>query len=93
MKRQKSSGFRETLARSLQLPQDLVSQEAILTLTGDGDILLENYRRILEYHQDHLLVQTKNRKIRIDGEKLQVLYYTGDEMKVSGNISAIHYEP
>lgn len=77
---------------SLQIPRDLAFQESIITLTGEKEILLENYRGILEYTQNHLLVLTRHCRIRIQGEHLEVLYYTNDEMKVSGQITGIFYE-
>ena len=41
--------WRESLAESLKLPKDLIFQDAVITLTGDTEILVENYRGILEY--------------------------------------------
>lgn len=84
--------WKENLAESLKLPRDLVFQDSIITLTGDAEILVENYRGILEYSQTHILVQAKHCRIRIEGEKLEVLYYTNDEMKISGKFSGVSYE-
>lgn len=84
--------WKENLVESLKMPRDLVYQDAVITLTGNSQILLENYRGILEYSHNHILVQTKRCRIRIQGENLEVLYYTNDEMKVSGRFSGISYE-
>lgn len=84
--------WKENLVESLKMPRDLVYQDAVITLTGNSKILLENYRGILEYSHNHILVQTKRCRIRIQGENLEVLYYTNDEMKVSGRFSGISYE-
>ena len=64
----------------------------MITLMGAREILVENYRGILEYTEDHLLILTRQCKIRIKGENLEVLYYTSEEMKVSGRILDITYE-
>lgn len=92
MKKKKVSHWKEHLVESLQLPKDLVFQESVITLLGEREILLENYRRILEYNREHLLILTSRCKIRIQGKNLEVLYYTNDEMKVSGQILDIMYE-
>ena len=84
--------WRENLAESLKLPRELVFQDAVITLTGDTQILIENYRGILEYSHCHILIQTNQCRIRIRGENLKVLYYTSDEMKIYGNFSGISYE-
>lgn len=92
MKGKKAARWKEGLVESLQIPRDLAFQEAVITLTGETEVLLENYRGILEYTQDHLLVLTRHCRIRIEGKQLEVLYYTNDEMKVSGRITTISYE-
>ena len=92
MKKQKNPRFRETLVQSLKFPRDLVFQESVMTLTGECEILLENYKMIQEYTRDHLLVQAKDYRIRIEGQELKVLYYTSDEMRISGRITTISYE-
>lgn len=84
--------WRENLAESLKIPRDLAFHDAVITLTGDTELLLENYRGILEYSQTRIVVQTNRCRICIQGEKLEVLYYTDDEMKVSGKFSGISYE-
>lgn len=84
--------WKENLAETLKIPRDLAFQDSVITLTGDTEILLENYRGILEYNQTNILVQTNRCRIRIQGEKLEVLYYTNDEMKISGKFSVISYE-
>lgn len=92
MKKAKSITVRERLAGFLELPGDLAYNGCIITLIGEREILLENYRSILEYHSDHLLVLTGHGKIRIQGVSLRVLYYTELEMKVTGQITSVLYE-
>ena len=49
------------------------------------------FRSILEYTDKLIRVQTKLGKIHILGRGLQVEYYTNDEMKVVGHITAIEF--
>ena len=89
MKKIKITTVRECLADLLELPGDLAYHGCIITLIGEREILLENYRSILEYRSDHLLVLTANGRIRIQGVSLSVLYYTALEMKVTGQITSV----
>ena len=54
MKKIKITTVRECLADLLELPGDLAYHGCIITLIGEREILLENYRSILEYRSDHL---------------------------------------
>ena len=49
MKKIKITTVRECLADLLELPGDLAYHGCIITLIGEREILLENYRSILEY--------------------------------------------
>lgn len=84
--------WKEALARTLQLPMDLSSGEAILTLVGEQELLLENYRGIIAYESSRLVIRNRTNRIRIEGEELKICYYTETDMKVTGKILEICYE-
>ncbi len=64
----------------------------VLTVTGQMELCLENYRGIIEYTDTLVRIQTKTGQIRITGQRLQVVYYTNDEMKITGRILSIEYQ-
>ncbi|NCB91445.1 MAG: sporulation protein [Clostridia bacterium] len=92
MQKNKISCHLEHIAEKIGLPRDLAFHDPILTLMGENEILIENYKKILEYTSHHLLIQTANCKIRIEGRQLVVEYYTSDEMKVKGKFTSIFYD-
>lgn len=73
------------------MPKDVILGAPILTVTGQMELLVENYRGILEYTERIIRIQTRIGQIRILGIKLQVEYYTNDEMRITGKISEIKY--
>lgn len=80
------------MINTLELPPDLVAGEAIVTATGRREVLIENYKGILDLENSFIKVQTKNCRIQISGEHLSVQYYTNEEMKITGRIDSIQYE-
>ncbi len=64
----------------------------VLTVTGQMELCLENYRGMIEYTDTLVRIQTKTGQIRITGQRLQVVYYTNDEMKITGRILSIEYQ-
>ena len=60
----------------------------MVTVLGDFEVCIGNYRGITEYTEELVRVQTKGGQIRLTGRRLQVQYYTNDEMKVTGKIRA-----
>lgn len=76
----------------MELPKDLIYHAAIVTVTGNRELLLENYKGILEYEKERIRIQAKGCRISISGKNLNIQYYTNDEMKITGIIQNIAYE-
>lgn len=86
-----NSNKRELFINSLKLPKDTILGVPILTVTGNREIWMENYKGILEYTSDQILLQAKTCQICIEGKSLSIDYYTNEDMKISGIISSIRY--
>ncbi|MGI6094368.1 MAG: YabP/YqfC family sporulation protein [Lachnospiraceae bacterium] len=90
MKKKKHS-LAGNLVNALQIPGDLAYQDPIVTITGAREVFVENYKCIMEYEADHLMIQLRKSCIRIEGTHLQITYYTKEEMKITGCIRNIVY--
>ncbi len=84
--------IKEGLVESLELPKDLVYGAVLVSITGRQEILIENYRGILEYTQNHISLQTKTCRLVIRGKNLHISYYTNEEMKITGWIDSVLFE-
>ena len=74
------------MAEAAGVPKELVLGVPVLQ-----EIRLENYRGIQEYTEELIRIQTRTGQIRLTGKRLNVEYYTNDEMKVTGWIQSIEY--
>lgn len=77
---------------SLELPVDIMYGAVILTAMGRNQVLVENYKGIIEYTQEKIRLQTKTCQVTIQGKRLLVEYYTNEEMKITGYIQGILYD-
>ena len=84
--------WKEGLVESLELPKDLMYGAVLVSITGQQEILIENYRGILEYTKNHISLQTKTCRLVIRGKDLNINYYTNEEMKITGRIESVFYE-
>ena len=82
---------RELIVESLKLPKDTMLGAAIVTITGNREAFVENYKGILEYTTESIVLQGKNAKICFEGSSLSIDYYTNEDMKISGKIDALRY--
>lgn len=73
------------------MPKDVLLGVPLLTIAGQSEACIENYRGILEYTDKLIRIQTKLGKIHVIGRNLQIEFYTNDEMKVVGHITVIEF--
>ena len=81
----------ERLASAASMPKDVVMGATVVTVLGDLEVCIGNYRGITEYTEELVRVQTKGGQNRLTGRQLQVEYYTNDEMKVTGKILTLEF--
>ena len=82
---------KELIVESLKLPKDTMLGAAIVTITGNREAFIENYKGLLEYTTESIVLQGKNAKICFEGSSLSIDYYTNEDMKISGKIDALRY--
>ena len=75
---QENGTLKNRMAEAANMPKDVVLGVPIVTLTGQIEVDVENYRGIIEYTDVLIRIKTKNRQIKITGKNLQIAYYTND---------------
>ena len=86
-----SASGKELVVESLKLPKDSLLGASIVTVTGNTDAFVENYKGIIEYTSQIILLQGKTCKIEICGRRLKIVYYNNEDMKIYGWIESVRY--
>lgn len=79
------------IAEKLNIPEDISEGIPIVTITGDHEAYVENYKGIIEYGKNCIKIQTKCCKICFTGKHLEIIYYTNVDMKIVGELESICY--
>jgi len=82
---------KELFVDSLQLPKDVCMGALKVTMTGNSEVWIENYKGILEYTGQTILLQAKTCQVCFEGSRLSIDYYTNEDMKISGSITCVRY--
>ena len=85
--------LKQKMAEATSFPKDVVLGVPILTMTGRLELCIENYRGIIEYTDVLIRVQSKSGQIKVSGKRMQIEYYTNDEMKITGCICSVEFCP
>ena len=76
----------------LELPEEIISNKAKITIIGFEEMLIENYKAILEYDDFYIKINTYTGVININGFNLKLKEMTEDDIMVLGNIDSIDFE-
>ena len=76
----------------LDIPREVISEVPKITLTGFDEILIENFKGILEYEDFFARISTHIGNININGFNLKLSQMTEDDILVSGKIENIDFE-
>ena len=78
--------------KMLEIPKEVYSNIPKLSVTGFEEIILENYKGILEYEEFFVRISTHIGIININGYNLNLETMTNDDIKVTGKIESIEIE-
>lgn len=76
----------------LEMPREIDSKEPKITIISFDEILIENYKGILEYEEFFIKVDTEIGTINVNGYKLTLEQITGDDIGIKGTIKSIELE-
>lgn len=77
----------------LEIPREVVSTDIKITINGFNEILIENYKNILEYQDILIKINTFEGAVTIYGFNLKLEQMTDEDIKVNGKIDSIEFEP
>ena len=78
--------------RLLEMPQEVYIDTPKITITGFNEIIIENFKGILEYEDYYIRINTSLGIININGFELKLENMTNDDIKVKGKVESIDIE-
>ena len=82
----------ERFMTAMELPGDLSCKAPIITITGPSQVQIENYKSILSYTSEKLIVVTCQGRVILQGKNLEIFHYTTWEMEIKGQILSVMLE-
>ncbi len=92
MRKDKRQKTKTRITKMLELPQEVISNEPKISLVGFHELLIENYKAILEYEDFYIKINTHIGAVNINGFNLRLKEMTGDDIMVLGTIDSIDFE-
>ena len=83
--------LKKTVIGAFELPKEIVYNLPILSLIGNEELSLENYKGVIEYSEERLRFNTSIGVLRIEGKKLFIKQITAESVAVTGVIGKIEF--
>ncbi len=80
------------LDKILEIPEEVYTNVPKITITGFSEIILENYKGILEYEEFFASISTHIGTVNINGYNLNLEKMTNDDIKITGKIESIELD-
>jgi len=77
------------LIEMLELPKEINADVPYLSLMGNEEMVIENYKSILEYNESTIRVNTTKGVVKIEGRNLQLKEVTNEDIRVNGIMTRI----
>lgn len=76
----------------LEIPREVLGKTPKITITGFDEVLIENFKGILEYEDFYIRICTHIGNISINGYNLKLTQMTEDDIIISGTIGKMELE-
>ena len=84
---------RNKLERILEMPIEVTTSNPKITILGFSELLIENFKGIIEYEDYLIKINTFIGIVIIEGDKLNLNQITENDVSVNGEIEKIYIEP
>ncbi len=91
-KRKRNKSIQNTFSRLLEMPKEITTNLPKLTIIGFNQMLIENYKAILEYQEFYIRLSTHIGIININGFELNLQEMTTDDLLITGKIESVDFE-
>ena len=78
--------------KMLEMPKEVYTKEPKITVTGFEEMIVENYKGILEYEDFFVKINTYIGNININGFNLKLENMSEDDIKIRGKIESLDFE-
>lgn len=92
MRKQRKEHKLSRLSQMLEIPKEINGKEPKITILGFDEMLIENYKGILEYQEFYIRLSTYIGIMNINGFRLSLNEMTSEDLVVKGKIESIDLE-
>ncbi len=83
--------LKQAISEALELPKEVTMNLPLISILGSEEIVIENYKGIIEYTEERIRVNTTTGVLKLEGRKMCLKQITAENIKVTGVILKLEY--
>lgn len=80
-----------SIFRSMNIPEDVLHNCTLIRMMENHRIVIENFRKILFFESEYMLIKTKHGTIELSGRNLTIEEYSEDEIIIDGILKTVSF--
>lgn len=83
--------IKNKVIKALELPREILLDLPVISLIGNEEMEIENYKGIIEYTEEKIRIGTNSGTLKLEGKRLLLKHITSENILVAGKISKIEF--
>ena len=83
--------IKQALTEALELPKEIMLNMPKIIMIGNQELVIENYKGIVEHGNNRIRISIGNGLIRISGINLTIKEITSEDIKITGYIGTLEF--
>ncbi len=83
--------IKNIFSKILEIPKEIVIDLPLITMTGNEELTIENYKGVIEYNEERIRINTAKGVMKIDGRGMFLKQITDDDIEITGTIIKIEF--
>ena len=84
-------GLRKNVTEALDLPREIMLNLPLISMVGQEEVTIENYKGILEYNEEVVRIGTAAGVLKLAGRGLCLKQLSGECMVVCGKVESLEF--
>lgn len=84
-------GLRKNMTEALELPKEIMLGLPLVSLVGQEEVTVENYKGILEYDEENVRIGTSAGILRLWGKGLCLKQLTAECLVITGVLEGLEF--
>lgn len=83
--------IKNVFAKVLEVPKEVVIDLPLISMMGNEEITIENYKGVIEYSEEKIRINTAKGVVKVEGKSMVLKEITDDEIQILGNVVKIEF--